>query len=245
MTCSEFDKAFDPYVDDVLDPLSAAAARMHVESCPTCDRMVARWQQSRILLSTAVAEIATAVDVSALFAAVSGALDASCEPEDSTLHSSSTRRPGHERELRAERSAVPARVGRAARIARPAARLGRFSAIGRFATVAGASAVAAAASIMLLAPGVAPLGQVASRTTPGTWELGASPWMKPVTFNTQERPDHVDWQPLLPVPALVDTLEAGEGRTVSTWVQPRTQARVIWVQRRNSGPTLQSAGYEK
>ncbi|MBI5504858.1 MAG: zf-HC2 domain-containing protein [Deltaproteobacteria bacterium] len=246
MTCSEFDKAFDPYVDGLLDPLSAAAARMHLESCPTCDRMVARWQQSRILLSTAVAEIAAAVDVSGLFTAVGSALDAGCELEDGALtRPSVTRGASHQREFHAERGGVSASVDIAARTARPAARMRRFSAIGRFVAVAGGSAVAAAASIMLLAPGMTLPVQVATETTPSTFSLGSSLRLKPVTFTAPERRDGGVWRPLLPVPALVDALEAGEGRTVSTWVQPRTQTRVIWVQSRNSGPTLQTAGYDK
>ncbi len=247
MTCSEFDKAFDPYVDGVLDPASAAAARMHIESCRACDRAVARWQQSRILLSTAVAEIATAVDVSSILAAVTSALDADSHKDVPVPQRGASRQAQYERELGAERSGASSRADRRkARAARPVAKLGRFSSVRRFATVAGASAVAAAASILLLTPGTAPLEleRIATNTTTSA-HLDSSPWVKQVSFQTEAPSNDAGWRPLLPVPALVDALEPGEGHTVSTWVQPRTQARVIWVQSRDSGPTVQTAGYEK
>jgi len=245
MTCSEFDQAFDPYVDGVLDPVSAAAARMHVDSCPICDRTVARWQQSRILLSTAVAEIATAVDVSGLLAAVSSALDDSGEvgvaPPRRRLVS---RRAHREHELHAQRGASSVRAEATAGASRRASKSGRFSGLRHFATVAGAAAAAAAASILLLAPGPSPLVEVATKAATSSGSF-ASSWVKPVAFNTEAPSSGAGWRPLSPVPALVDAIEPGAGHTVSTWVQPRTQARVIWVQRQDSGPTVQTAGYQK
>lgn len=250
MTCIEFDKAFDPYVDGLLDPTSALAARMHVESCRECERMVARWQQSRILLSTAVAEIASAVDVSGLFDAVEASLPQPAE----AAHASSRRRARRERQLPAGREGIPVRVDHAARAVRPAAGGGRFVALRRFATVAGATAAAAAASILLLTSGTSPVVQLAGGPSSNSVAPSPSPsfhnsqlpWVKPVSLGaSQTRSDKGTWRPLLPPPALVDALEAGEGHTVSTWVQPRTQARVIWVQSRQSGPTIQETGYDR
>ena len=43
----------------------------------------------------------------------------------------------------------------------------------------------------------------------------------------------------------VDGLEAAPGHLVSTWVQPRTNARVIWVQDRGVGAPVRTAGLGK
>jgi len=41
--------------------------------------------------------------------------------------------------------------------------------------------------------------------------------------------------------APVEDIEAAPGHVVSTWVQPRTNARVIWVQNKSFGAPVQTA----
>src|SRR5207253_4335481 len=74
MTCADFEQSFNPYVDDLLQPADAAAARRHVAKCTACNREVMRWQQTRILISTAVADFASAVDLSSVRSGIEAAL---------------------------------------------------------------------------------------------------------------------------------------------------------------------------
>ncbi len=79
--CREFESKLDSYLDAELphDEMSASAA--HVRGCAKCDAIVTRYQETRALLTTAVAESAAAVDVSGLWQNI----DRSLEPLGSPL----------------------------------------------------------------------------------------------------------------------------------------------------------------
>ncbi|HYB98007.1 MAG TPA: zf-HC2 domain-containing protein [Candidatus Limnocylindrales bacterium] len=203
MTCIQFEESFDRYVDGLLDKTEAAAARAHLACCTTCDRSVTRWQQTRILLSTAVAEVATAVDVSDLASHVHAALD----PD----RGSSVRPAAYDR-------APSSRSGRSAgRVAaQRSARSG--SAWWRVGAAASVSAAAAALFVVLMSPVKTPV-RLAEAPEPieSTIALASSDYSPPAV--DEKATD-------------VDAIEAAPGHMVSTWVHPRSKARVIWVENR-------------
>lgn len=248
ITCDEFEASFDRYVDDQLDPVMTEACALHAAMCPPCDREVTRWQQTRILLSTAVADFSTAVDVSSVRDDVFAALGMDADAGESRLRSE-TREAAHERGLDARR-----RGGRAARRAASSSRRGGLAAAWRFASAATVSAATAAAAVLLLTP---------AEKTPGTGggNVVASVVASPAVQEAVRTVDFRPWSkgmfedvarasyspPPLAQPKVshVDGLEAAPGQLVSTWVQPRTNARVIWVQDRGVGAPVRTAGLEK
>jgi hypothetical protein len=251
MTCAEFEASFDRYVDETLDAAMMNSCSCHIASCRNCDREVTRWQQTRILLSTAVADFSTAVDVSSLRSDVFAALG--------FAEGTTDKRQGATREAAYDRGSSVSTRRSAARPARRAAsgeRRNTFGAVLRFASAATVSAIAAAAAVMVISP--APQG-----TSTPTQQFASSGSVSPATLvaNNAVRPSGVGVRPaslaraarrnslaaqaVAPVaysrPPLrkpevshVDALEAGQGQRVATWVQDSTGARVIWVE--NGGP---------
>jgi hypothetical protein len=252
MTCKEFESSFDQYVDETLGSAMMDACSCHIAKCPPCDREVSRWQQTRILLSTAVADFSTAVDVSSVrndvFAALGfdkAAIDQHGSRIDELGRQSATR------EAAFDRGASKRSAGRPARRAASGERRSTFGAVLRFASAATVSAIAAAAAVMVISP--APVGtgtptQLASTVPPSDY-----------IANNAVRPSGVGFRPASLVRAVkrernrelvapvaysnppfakpevshVEGLEAAPGQRVSTWVQ-RGGSRVIWVDA--SGP---------
>lgn len=247
MTCAEFEASFDQYVDETLDAAMMNSCSCHIASCRNCDREVTRWQQTRILLSTAVADFSTAVDVSSLrndvFAALGYAEDATDKRQSAT------------REAAYDRGTSVSTRRSAGRRAASGERRNTFGAVLRFASAATVSAIAAAAAVMVISP--APQG--ASTPTQQFASTAVSPatlmannavrpsgaGVRPASLARAARRNSLAAQAVAPVaytrPPLarpevshVDALEAGQGQRVATWVQDSTGARVIWVE--NGGP---------
>lgn len=251
MTCKEFESSFDQYVDETLGSAMMDACSCHIAKCPPCDREVSRWQQTRILLSTAVADFSTAVDVSSVRSDVFAALGFS---GDNATHGSRIDELGRQsatREAAFDRGTARRSAGRLARRAASGERRSTFGAVLRFASAATVSAIAAAAAVMVISP--APVGtgtptQLASTVPPSDY-----------IANNAVRPSGVGFRPASLVRAVkrernrdliapvaysnppfakpevshVEGLEAAPGQKVTTYVQ-RGGARVIWVD--SSGP---------
>lgn len=242
MTCSDFENSFDEYVDDMLDATLAAAARRHASACPPCNREVTRWQQTRILLSTAVADFATAVDVSSLHRDIEAALGLT--PTD-----------GEQRRRGALRAASRARGGsdvrpsaRRSNLAPASGRRVTLQAAWRFVSAAAVSASVAAAAVLVLSPSPQLAG-----TTVASAPSSSRSMFQPAAFRGQSERGPSDsvqvgyTPPPLARPEIshVDGLEAAPGQLVSTWVQPRTNARVIWVEDRGMGAPIRTAGLDR
>jgi len=248
MTCADFEASFDQYVDDLLEPRMAEACCCHLAKCTPCDREVTRWQQTRILLSTAVTDFATAVDVSSVRNDVFAALGLDGRDSAAVVERrrSAMREAAHERAGDARRDS-----GRRARREAGAPRRSGFAAVLRFASAATVSAMTAAAAVLLLtpAPTTAP-SVVASAPAPTSVASVSRSSMRPVAWSKNSFEDvapAVNTPPPLARPEVshVDGLEAAPGQLVSTWVQPRTNARVIWVQDRGLGAPVRMAGLGK
>ena len=250
INCTDFEKSFDEYVDNMLDPKTTVAMRRHVTMCPACDREVTRWQQTRILLSTAVADFATAVDVSSVSGDVMAALGLGAEERVE-------RRDGFMREAsrdldRSERPARSGRDGRRSGATREAGsgRRSGISAVWRFTSAAALSAATAAAAVLLLSPVSKTAGTIVASAPSSS--SSRAPY-QPVTFRAGSRGSYTDVAPAAYTPpplarpeiSHVDGIEAAPGRLVSTWVQPRSNARVIWVEDRGSGAPIRTAGLDR
>ncbi|HEY2775701.1 MAG TPA: zf-HC2 domain-containing protein [Candidatus Binatia bacterium] len=258
LSCTDFEQLFDRYVDDLLSGDQALAASRHIFNCRACDREVTRWQQTRILLSTAVSDLVTAVDVSGLAADVHAALG--MPPAAAAPHRHVADRDASFEREGARRGAAHDAADR--RRSRPRRGL---SAIVRLASVAGVSAMAAAAVVMLFVPMPKSLRGTGTAGTTGT--TGTTGWIAsaPATVRTASAHNSTSFYrasraalrnivaPVAYIPpplahpqsAHVDDLEAAPGRQVSTWVQPRTNARVIWVEAREQGTPIRLAGLER
>jgi hypothetical protein len=228
MNCAEFEKHFDFYIDDLLAPALMREARDHLTACPTCEKSVTRFQQTRVLLSTAVAEVASAVDVSGLWKSVesrlgelpSGALEPTVEV------------------VRVAPAAV--RPGLGQRVLEWARDSFSEFGYGWSAGLMGTASAAAAAVIMFAVTAPAPdatspgAAQVASAPAPvdalrsanvrtvasaepraGRASLVSATVGQPVARNTRN--------------VRLDSIRTSPGHLVSTWVMPKQKARVIWV----------------
>jgi anti-sigma factor RsiW len=222
MNCTDFDNHFDAYVDSMLDEAALASARAHLAGCKACEHRVTDFQQTRCLLSTAVAEVAAAVDVSGFWERVASELGDPV-PAREVLRPSFAERARdwfHD-------NIVPA-----------------FSLQGGALVTAGA---AAAVVISLALPASVPVGggtalEVA-RSTPvpaSTAERSPLPTLAEgasVRLASSPVPARAERAPR-DTAGGIDRLTAGPGRAVSTWVQPKTGARVIWVSDRDSASAL-------
>lgn len=232
MSCSRLEGIFDAYVDGAMPADEAEMVARHLDRCATCDREIARWQQTRILLSTAVAEVAAAVDVSTLFDDVVSALEGA-EERGGERRLVARERSGSARRSAAERRTLADR-GRGARRS--------LAAAWRFGAAATASAAVAAAGVLLFSPvtqqasriAAGPLGAPLARSLAELPRGGPVADVRPVSLDSARTPmSHIDG------------IEAAPGHTVTTWVQPRTSARVIWVQNRSFGAPVQTAGLSR
>lgn len=255
LTCAEFEESFDAYVDDVLDPAVAAAARRHCSMCTPCNREVLRWQQTRILLSTAVADFATAVDVSSVRSDVFAALGLSDGDQAATERRGGMREAAYDRDASTRDARRAARSSRSDRAAgkRAGERRGSFGAAIRAASAAAVSAAVAAVAVISLTPpqqiagplvAKAPAVASVSSARPNTRSL-----YQPASFRLGSteptRPTYAPPPLARPETPRVDGLEAADGHMASTWVQPRTNARVIWVQNRGLGAPIRTAGLDR
>lgn len=252
MNCVDFEKFFDRYVDGLLDGDGFAACEQHVAMCSVCDRDVARWQQTSILLSTAVADFASVVDVSGLRSSVEAALGLpqAAEPGRRALD----REASYGRAV-GERPA--SRTGRGASQDAGRGRRATFAATVRFVSAAAVSAATAAAAVLLLTP----TPQVSSTLVASAPVVGSAPssssggagLFMPASLrngghHVAEDVATVAYAPpplAQPQVSHVDGLEAAPGRQVSTWVQPKTNARVIWVEDRGMGAPVRTAGLDR
>lgn len=246
MTCAEFEASFDQYVDDTLDASMADACSCHIAKCRPCDREVTRWQQTRILLSTAVADLATAVDVSSVRNDVFAALGLDQREDAASIERrrSAIREAAYQRDGDSRRSG-----GRRAQREAASMRRSGFGGFVRFASAATVSAVTAAAAVMMLTAG--------PTTTAGPREIASNssnssikrvdfvpPWSRKA-FDDSVAVNYTPPPLARPNVSDVHGLEAAPGQLVSTWVQPRTNARVIWVEDRGLGAPIRMAGLGK
>lgn len=239
MNCRDFEKSFDEYVDGALPPPLAARCVAHVSMCPPCEREVTRWQQTRILLSTAVAEVATAVDVSALWRDVEASLDSAGSAYDrapSFVRGGESRREAHG----ARRSASGASKRRA----------GFAAAAWRFTSAAGVSALAAAAAVVFLVPGPASMtatGIVGKERTVLASYSPPKKLIRQLSNGISPAAYHLGGSsaPQSRAASYIDNLEAPQGHVVSTWVQPRTNTSVIWVEDRGTGGPVRTADFRR
>jgi hypothetical protein len=239
MNCRDFEKSFDEYVDGALPPPLAARCVAHVSMCPPCEQEVTRWQQTRNLLSTAVAEVATAVDVSALWKDVEAALDRD--------GSASDREPSFVRGEESKREGRGARRSASGASKRGA---GFAAAAWRFGSAAGASALAAAAAVVFLVPGPASMTATGTVGKERTVLASYSPpkkLIRRVSNGVSPAAYHPGGSnaPQPRAASYIDNLEAPQGHLVSTWVQPRTNVRVIWVEDRGTGGPVRTADYRR
>ena len=241
MSCADFEMAFDQYVDDTLEPAMAETCSCHLAKCAPCDREVTRWQQTRILLSTAVTDFATAVDVSSVRSDVFAALGLA--GEGAVRRQSQMRDAAHQRGGDTRRRGGRRAVGEAA-----SSRRGGFAAALRFVSAATVSAATAAAAVLLLTPAPKTAGDLlasaaapASASPASIRQVAYKPWSK---NSFDDVAPAANTPPPLARPEIshVDGLEAAPGQLVSTWVQPRTNARVIWVEDRGLGAPVRMAG---
>ena len=134
-----------------------------------------------------------------------------------------------------------------------------FAGVFRFASAATVSALTAAAAVLLLTPapqttspqmaGLSPSGSQPSVSRPSAKSASIklasySPWSKKV-FEDVAPAANMPPPFARPQVSHVDGIEAAPGQAVSTWVQPRTNARVIWVQDRGVGAPVRMAGLRK
>ncbi|MEO2136100.1 MAG: zf-HC2 domain-containing protein, partial [bacterium] len=74
--CHDFEERVHAFIDDELPDTELAAMRGHLGDCPRCEKIVTGFQKTGTLISTAVTEMVTAVDVSGIWQAVESGLDA-------------------------------------------------------------------------------------------------------------------------------------------------------------------------
>ena len=74
MDCKQIDEKLDRYLDGELEASAIEAVRTHAASCTSCNETITAFQQTRAMISTAVADLATAVDVSGFFEGIEAKL---------------------------------------------------------------------------------------------------------------------------------------------------------------------------
>ena len=164
------------------------------------------FQRTGALISTAVTEMVTAVDVSGIWQAVESSLESVAEPVHLPDESA---RPALDLPWRED--AVTVKGGGPVR--RLVDRIVAGMDPGRLAW-AGVAASAAALAVFLLFPGQ---GTIQSTRADRTVAVASS--------------------------TRLDYLSGAPGYTVSSWVQPRTKARVIWVDNQATEFAARDVGY--
>ena len=212
MDCQRFQTLLDNYLDGTLARRDARDAGRHLMACPSCEQEVTSVQQTRALLSSAVADAAAAVDVSGMWEAIDAAV-----PHRTIAEPVAARTPapaGLWSSLAARWNAVwdNPRVGYA----------------GRVWTWSAASACAAAVAVLLFSDGSDPRPvSVAGVDGTATSRFASTSARAPEVSRVR-----------------VESIEAGRGHSFSTWEQPRSGARVIWVAK-NSGAKSSGARVER
>lgn len=173
MDCKDIEDKTFPYLDGALSDRDMQAVADHVQNCDFCGDIITRHQKTAVLLKTAVADVAAAVDVSGLWRGIESRLGPL--PKRRFVFWPERARAWTMARLE-ELAATPLRAG-----------------------LWGGAAVLAATALFFSLRTIEPL-----RGGPALSEV-----------------------PLRSV--RVDMLEAAAGYTVSTWTQPRTRTRVIWV----------------
>ncbi len=270
MNCADFEKRFDLYIDEMLAGADLAAAHAHLAACPACETAVTRYQQTRAILSTAVADIATAVDVSGVWAGVERALVAdgtisdrpavvAPETSPSTLADRwADWRDGWVDAVGLNPVGYVWRVGFAGGASAVAAGLLFVSLQGVDGSTAGnlvASAGGGAQSVAsdsarrhyvpVRASDVRPastpwpgVGEGAARAALGTLNLVVEP--KTTTQNARAA-RAVLASRNQSEPVRVDSVRSAPGHDVTTWTDPRTRNRVIWVAPGKTSPPARAA----
>ena len=214
VNCHDFEDRVHAFLDDELPDTELAAMRGHLGDCPRCEKIVTGFQKTGALISTAVTEMVTAVDVSGIWQAVERGLDAGVVDAELTIPSATARdqptqnHPGPARWDSARWDSVRSVLDSIAARVSPV-NLGW----------AGAAASVTALAMFLLLAGEQD-GQVADSGRNVTVARAAGPKS-----------------------ARLDSLSGAPGYTVSSWVQPRTKARVIWVDNSADGFASRDARY--
>lgn len=232
MNCNDFDNHFDAYVDEQLDAATRDSMRVHMAACQTCEKDVARYQQSRCLLETAVAELASAVDVSALWQSVEQQLGDILPAKAPSAQRLPVAPSWSERLAGVLESLAPAFSIRGGVLAGSAAAvtiavlsvMGAPSHLGGPESLQVASMTSAAAVGALRAKTVADDkgAQVRTAALPIPLRPNQGPPVRLLAAVPTTSPE-----------VRVERISTIPGHAVSTWVQPRTGARVIWVSDRD------------
>ena len=181
MDCAEFDRNIDLYIDRMLSTSDMDSAASHTKACRGCNESVTSYQHARALLTTAVADRVTAVDVSGMWEAIEASLGSGVG------HQGAHRT--HWYHLVADRAATLAERARAL-------------ASGSFTPARAGMWAAAAAAVALMVT---------------MWSSGTEPARVAASRKIESKP------------VRIDSMEVAAGHTVSTWVRPRTNTRVIWI----------------
>ncbi|MBC8293252.1 MAG: zf-HC2 domain-containing protein [Proteobacteria bacterium] len=205
VNCHDFEDRVHAFLDDELPDTELAAMRGHLGDCPRCEKIVTGFQKTGALISTAVTEMVTAVDVSGIWQAVESGLDAGVIAAELATPSASGREhpaQGHPGSSRwdSPRWDSP----RWDSVRRVLDSIATRVSPGNLGWAGAAASVTALAMLMLLSAGQD--GQVGDTGRNVTVAQAAG--LKS---------------------ARLDSLSGAPGYTVSSWVQPRTKARVIWV----------------
>ncbi len=210
MNCNEFQANLDRYVDGELSTADMRSAADHATACTSCDSLVTSSQQLNALLTTAVTDRVTAVDVSGLWKSIEAELDR--DPGLAPMFQPAAGNTGN------NRPAIGRRFGDW---------LGTLVGDGAWIPARAGALAAAAAAVALMvsfqggdreAPRVGPApGATASAVSNLPSSAASAGFMTASAARTRVRP------------VRIDSMEVAAGHNVTTWMRPKTKTRVIWV----------------
>jgi len=201
VSCKEFQANLDRYVDGELVPADMRIAADHAAACTTCDSLVTSSQQLSALLTTAVTDRVTAVDVSGLWQAIEAELDLGAA--DSQIDS------------------IPSLFAKPSVWRRFGEWFGTLVGEGPFVPVRIGALAAAAAAVALM------VGLPAKET--GKPRVGPSTAASSKIIGESSSVIMAAAAKSIVRPVRIDSMEVAEGRNVTTWMRPKTKTRVIWV----------------
>lgn len=213
MICKDFQANLDLYVDRELPARDFSDAKAHAEACPTCEALVTERQKLGVLLSTAVTDRVTAVDVCGLWDAIEQDLDAA--PASSPFGHPAAHTPPSEPV--GESMGWPARIGRMLGFG------GEETGWSWSPQTAGAFVMAAAAVALVAVfqgtdPNLEPTVATVASLVPIPSNIDQTPSQEPAKLvRARERS------------VRIDAMEVGSGHTVQTWMRPKSRTRVIWI----------------
>jgi len=204
--CRGFEAKIDQYLDAVLSRSDMKTAADHVQGCKECNALVMSYQHASVLLRTAVADKAAAVDVSGLWKSIEASLDA--DPGSLARPESSDARDGFAATTRGARRVDFGRRVRDLVVA----------ILGPAPLRAGAFAAAAAGLALFVLAGGTDIGtkiggQIAEKKTEAPTVISQR--------DDRPRAKHVRFG--------IDNVDIPSGNSVSIWSRPRTRTQVIWV----------------